>query len=79
MLAELDDPARDVHNTVFVFFCVYCLNISSALAGTLLSMSIVEPATRKMVEDLTGHSYDRVWCGADTKKGSPLKPESQRS
>ncbi|MDN8598482.1 MFS transporter [Citrobacter enshiensis] len=33
--------AKDVYNTVFVFFCVYCLNVSSALAGTLLSMSIV--------------------------------------
>lgn len=32
---------KDVYNTVFVFFCVYCLNVSSALAGTLLSMSIV--------------------------------------
>lgn len=33
--------AKDVYNTVFVFFCVYCLNVSSSLAGTLLSMSIV--------------------------------------
>jgi oligogalacturonide transporter len=33
--------AKDVYNTVFVFFCVYCLQVSSALAGTLLSMSIV--------------------------------------
>lgn len=33
--------AKDVYNTVFVFFCVYCLNITSAFAGTLLSMSIV--------------------------------------
>lgn len=33
--------AKDVYNTVFVFFCVYCLHVSSALAGTLLSMSIV--------------------------------------
>ncbi len=32
---------KDVYNTVFVFFCVYCLNVSSSLAGTLLSMSIV--------------------------------------
>ncbi|HEY3985652.1 MFS transporter [Cedecea sp.] len=32
---------KDFYNTVFVFFCVYCLNVSSALAGTLLSMSIV--------------------------------------
>lgn len=33
--------AKDVYNTVFVFFCVYCLHVSSSLAGTLLSMSIV--------------------------------------
>ena len=33
--------AKDIYNTVFVFFCVYCLNVSSSLAGTLLSMSIV--------------------------------------
>ncbi|OOC13267.1 MFS transporter [Dickeya dadantii] len=33
--------AKDVYNTVFVFFCVYCLNVSSAFAGSLLSMSIV--------------------------------------
>ncbi|MFU0922836.1 MFS transporter [Kluyvera sichuanensis] len=33
--------AKDVYNTVFVFFCVYCLNVSSSLSGTLLSMSIV--------------------------------------
>lgn len=33
--------AKDVYNTVFVFFSVYCLNISSSLAGSLLSMSIV--------------------------------------
>lgn len=33
--------AKDVYNTVFVFFCVYCLSVSSSLAGTLLSMSIV--------------------------------------
>ncbi|POP47131.1 MFS transporter [Superficieibacter electus] len=32
---------KDVYNTVFVFFCVYCLNVSSAFAGSLLSMSIV--------------------------------------
>lgn len=32
---------KDVYNTVFVFFCVYCLNVSSSFAGTLLSMSIV--------------------------------------
>ena len=33
--------AKDIYNTVFVFFSVYCLNVSSSLAGTLLSMSIV--------------------------------------
>lgn len=33
--------AKDVYNTVFVFFCVYCLNVSPSLSGTLLSMSIV--------------------------------------
>lgn len=33
--------AKDVYNTVFVFFCVYCLSVSSSLAGSLLSMSIV--------------------------------------
>ena len=33
--------ANDVYNTVFVFFCVYCLNVSPSLSGTLLSMSIV--------------------------------------
>ena len=33
--------AKDVYNTVFVFFCVYCLNVSSSLSGTLVSMSIV--------------------------------------
>jgi len=33
--------AKDIYNTVFVFFCVYCLNVSSSLSGTLLSMSIV--------------------------------------
>lgn len=33
--------AKDIYNTVFVFFCVYCLHVSSSLAGTLLSMSIV--------------------------------------
>ncbi|MFU0933475.1 MFS transporter [Kluyvera cryocrescens] len=33
--------AKDVYNTDFVFFCVYCLNVSSSLSGTLLSMSIV--------------------------------------
>lgn len=33
--------AKDVYNMVFVFFCVYCLNVSPSLSGTLLSMSIV--------------------------------------
>ncbi|VEA61320.1 inner membrane transport protein [Salmonella enterica subsp. salamae] len=33
--------AKDVYNTVFVFFCVYCLKVPSSLSGTLLSMSIV--------------------------------------
>lgn len=33
--------AKDVYNTVFVFFCVYCLNVSPSLSGALLSMSIV--------------------------------------
>lgn len=37
----LSFTAKDVYNTVFVFFCVYCLNVSSAFAGSLLSMSIV--------------------------------------
>lgn len=37
----LSFTGKDVYNTVFVFFCVYCLNVSSSLAGTLLSMSIV--------------------------------------
>ncbi|XTZ36616.1 MFS transporter [Salmonella enterica] len=37
----LSFTAKDVYNTVFVFFCVYCLHVSSSLAGTLLSMSIV--------------------------------------
>jgi oligogalacturonide transporter len=37
----LSFTAKDIYNTVFVFFCVYCLNVSSSLAGTLLSMSIV--------------------------------------
>lgn len=33
--------AKDIYNTVFVFFCVYCLNVSSSFAGSLLSMSII--------------------------------------
>ncbi|AFJ46607.1 MFS transporter [Shimwellia blattae] len=33
--------AKDIYNTVFVFFCVYCLHVSSAFAGSLLSMSII--------------------------------------
>ena len=28
--------AKDVYNTVFVFFCVYCLNVSSSLAVEIL-------------------------------------------
>jgi oligogalacturonide transporter len=37
----LSFTGKDVYNTVFVFFCVYCLHVSSSLAGSLLSMSIV--------------------------------------
>ena len=37
----LSFTAKDIYNTVFVFFSVYCLNVSASLAGTLLSMSIV--------------------------------------
>ncbi|MBJ3814693.1 MFS transporter [Shimwellia pseudoproteus] len=33
--------AKDIYNTVFVFFCVYCLHVSSAFSGSLLSMSII--------------------------------------
>ncbi len=37
---------KDVYNTVFVFFAVYCLNISSANAADILSLSIAGiPAT----------------------------------
>lgn len=37
----LSFTAKDVYNTVFVFFCVYCLSISSSFAASLLSLSIV--------------------------------------
>ena len=37
----LSFTAKDIYNTVFVFFCVYCLQVSSAFAGSLLSMSII--------------------------------------
>ncbi|MGG6312214.1 MFS transporter [Paenibacillus macerans] len=37
----LSFTAKDVYNTVFVFFCVYCLSVSSSLAANLLSLSIV--------------------------------------
>lgn len=33
--------AKDVFNTVFVFFCVYCLSQPASLAATLLSLSII--------------------------------------
>lgn len=33
--------AKDIFNTVFVFFCVYCLCVSSSFAGGLLSLSII--------------------------------------
>lgn len=33
--------ARDVFNTVFVFFCVYCLMVPSTVAAALLSLSII--------------------------------------
>lgn len=33
--------AKDVFNTVFVFFCVYCLAVPSSLAASLLSLSII--------------------------------------
>ncbi len=32
---------KDIYNTVFVFFAVYCLNISSANAADILSLSII--------------------------------------
>ncbi|AVF25167.1 Glucuronide permease [Paenibacillus larvae subsp. larvae] len=37
----LSFTGKDVHNTIFVFFTVYCLNISSATAANLLSLSII--------------------------------------
>lgn len=33
--------AKDVFNTVFVFFCVYCLVVPSSVAAALLSLSII--------------------------------------
>ena len=33
--------AKDVFNTVFVFFCVYCLIVPSSVAAALLSLSII--------------------------------------
>ncbi|OCG33588.1 MFS transporter [Gilliamella sp. Fer2-1] len=33
--------AKDIFNTVFVFFCVYCLSVSSSFASGLLSLSII--------------------------------------
>lgn len=33
--------AKDVYNTIFVFFAVYCLNIQSSNAADILSLSIV--------------------------------------
>ncbi|MBP3041902.1 MFS transporter, partial [Bacillaceae bacterium Marseille-Q3522] len=37
----LSFTAKDVFNAVFVYFCVFALNISSSLAGDLLSLSII--------------------------------------
>ncbi|MCE3201627.1 MFS transporter [Paenibacillus sonchi] len=37
----LSFTAKDIFNTVFVFFCVYCLSISSSQAADLLSLSII--------------------------------------
>nr|WP_202115470.1 MFS transporter [Gilliamella sp. Pas-s25] len=37
----LSFTAKDVFNTVFVFFCVYCLVVPSSLAAALLSLSII--------------------------------------
>lgn len=37
----LSFTAKDTFNTVFVFFCVYDLKVSSSLAANLLSLSIV--------------------------------------
>ncbi|WJV54723.1 MFS transporter [Pectobacteriaceae bacterium CE90] len=37
----LSFTAKDIYNTVFVFFCVYCLSISSSVAASLLSLSII--------------------------------------
>ncbi len=37
----LSFTAKDIYNTVFVFFCVYCLSIPSSVAASLLSLSII--------------------------------------
>lgn len=37
----LSFTGKDVHNTVFIFFAVYCLKVSSVTAANLLSLSIV--------------------------------------
>ncbi|ULO08790.1 MFS transporter [Paenibacillus sp. 19GGS1-52] len=37
----LSFTAKDIFNTVFVFFCVFALNISSSRAADLLSLSII--------------------------------------
>ncbi|WP_413723193.1 MFS transporter [Sodalis sp. RH23] len=37
----LSFTAKDIFNTVFVFFCVYCLSVSASFAAGLLSLSII--------------------------------------
>lgn len=37
----LSFTGKDIYNTVFVFFCVYCLSISASIAGSVLSLSII--------------------------------------
>jgi len=37
----LSFTGKDIFNTLFVFFSVYCLNISAANAGEILSLSII--------------------------------------
>lgn len=37
----LSFTGKDVYNTVFVFFCVYCLTVPASVAGDLLSLSII--------------------------------------
>ncbi len=37
----LSFTAKDIYNTVFVFFCVYCLSLPASVAGSLLSLSII--------------------------------------